>query len=302
MGLSSSLEENRQRGWPVSTILAFPSICLTRCTSVCEKPPEDGIIARERTQRTMTGIVMRTISREELCHERLGDEFEHAISQYDTQRRVEILVDEFLSPAPLAGLRAIDVGCGLGMFSKRLCELGADVTACDLGSRLVERASSYAGCQGVQADCMALADTFGEESFDIVVSSECIEHTPDPQEAVRQMFKILRPGGRIALSTPNVLWWPVVRMATVARIRPFDGLENFSSWRGLRRLFRQSGIQILREQGLHAFPFQFGAHRLSRWIDCKLQVLRPAMINICLLGKKIATGEHQSIKITRSDT
>lgn len=233
---------------------------------------------------------MRTITPQELCHERLGDEFALALSEYDTLRRLETLVDEFLGDHDLGGLRALDVGCGLGYFSERLVQRGADVVACDLGESLVQRTVDRVGCRGVQADCLRLEDEFGPESFDLVVSSECIEHTPDPYEAVRQMTRVLKPGGRLSLSTPNVVWWPVVRVATMLRLRPFDGLENFSTWGGLRRTLRESGVSVVREQGLHLFPFQFGMHGLSRWCDAKGQFLRGTMINICLLGRKDVAG------------
>ena len=49
-----------------------------------------------------------------------------------------------------------------------------------------------------------LAGNFAPNQFDVVVSSECIEHTPDPAEAVRQMVLVLKPGGLLAISTPNL--------------------------------------------------------------------------------------------------
>lgn len=231
---------------------------------------------------------MRALAREELVHERLAETFADHLSDYDTTRRVETLIDAFLGPERLAGRTALDVGCGLGFFSKRLVEHGAEVTACDLGPELVRRTASFAGCEALVADALDLEAAFGRDSFDVVVSSECIEHTPDPAAAVRSMIAVLRPGGLIALSTPNRVWYPVVRAATLLRLRPFDGYENFSSWRGLRGTFADAGVEVLEERGLHLFPFQFGLDGLSRAADRHLQGLRGAMINICLLGRKRA--------------
>ena len=234
---------------------------------------------------------MRTISDKEMCHERLGGRFHEALSDYDTKRRIDVLIDEFFEGHEVRGKRAIDVGCGLGFFSRRLREFGADVVACDIGPSLVEHAAKFAGCKGVRADCLHLAGEFGESQFDLVVSSECIEHTPDPAEAVRQMIKVLRPGGLLAISTPNIVWLPITLLATRLRLRPFNGLENFSSWNGLRRTLEQNGVHVLREKGLHLFPFQLPLHRMSRWTDERLQIARCLMINICMLGKKRATGQ-----------
>jgi 2-polyprenyl-6-hydroxyphenyl methylase/3-demethylubiquinone-9 3-methyltransferase len=236
---------------------------------------------------------MRAVSERELCHERLGEKFESALSEYDTQRRLEVLIDQFLPPDDVAGRSVLDVGCGLGHFSERLAARGADVTACDLGEDLVRRTIERAGCRGVQADCLMLTDVFGPESFDAVVSSECIEHTPDPQEALRQMAAVLKPGGLLAVSTPNRVWQPVVRAATALKLRPFDGLENFSTWTEIRNTLRAGGIEVLQETGLHLFPFQLRMHGLSRWCDGHLQFARGCMINICILGRKTArSAEH----------
>lgn len=229
---------------------------------------------------------MREISEAEYCHERLGEDFATALSDYDTQRRVEILVDDFLVDAAKPGTTALDVGCGLGFFSESLFSRGVDVLACDLGPKLVEQTQSRVGCNAEVADALNLVNQFGHEKFDMVISSECIEHTPDPYQAVRQMAGVLKEGGLISLSTPNIVWQPVVRTATRLKLRPFDGYENFCSWPGLRRTLHDCGIEIIREHGLHLIPFQFRLHRFSRWLDRHFQPLRFCMINICILGRK----------------
>jgi 2-polyprenyl-3-methyl-5-hydroxy-6-metoxy-1,4-benzoquinol methylase len=230
--------------------------------------------------------VQRTVSRRELIHEELGEAFADALSEYDTTRRMEVLIDEFLPDAAVAGQRALDVGSGLGFFSERLMQRGADVTACDIGENLLAATRRRAHCAAVVADALNLAHHFGVASFDLVVSSECIEHTPDPPQAIREMLAVLKPGGFLALSTPNLLWSPIVRSATRLGLRPFDGLENFSSWNDIRRTINGSSATIVREKGLHLFPFQLPLHRLSRWCDERLQPLRFAMINICVLARK----------------
>lgn len=228
----------------------------------------------------------RTLTSRDLAYDRLGDRFRESLSEYDTQRRIETLIDEFLSDVPLADRRVLEVGTGLGDFARQLKQRGADLTATDIAPSLVERVRHGVGCQARVADALRLTETFEPESFDLVLSSECIEHTPNPKEAVIGMTNMLRPGGLLVLSTPNIIWQPVVRLASRLRLRAFDGLENFSSWRGLRRLLNQQGMTVLKERGLHLFPFQLKQPRLSRWCDDHLQCLRGFMINICLLARK----------------
>lgn len=232
-------------------------------------------------------VVMREIQSKEMCHERLAGQFDQLLSDYDTDRRVSILVDRFLGARSLQGLSVLDVGCGLGFFSAAVAARGASVTSCDLGSELLRRTAERVSCRTCVADALNLEDTFGEGAFDIVVSSECIEHTPDPKRAVRQMIKVTRQGGFVSLSTPNVVWQPAVRLASLLRIRQFDGFENFSSWFGLRKLAEENGCRVVQEFGLHLFPFQFGMHNLSTLCDANLQFLRYFMINICMLLQKV---------------
>lgn len=231
-------------------------------------------------------VAPRTLTAQDLAYERLADSFSEALSEYDTRRRVETLVDDFLRDIPLEGKLALEVGTGLGYFARRLQERGVRVTATDIAPTLVDRVRSSLGCEARVADALRLEDQFAAESFDLVLSSECIEHTPDPAAAIGQMARVLRPGGWLTLSTPNVVWQPVVRLASRLKLRPFDGLENFTSWRGLRRTLHSAGMEVVAERGLHLIPFQFKLHRLSRWCDNRLQLLRAGMINVCVLARK----------------
>lgn len=228
---------------------------------------------------------MRRITEQELIHERLGPKFEQALSRYDTTRRVEVLIADFLD-SDLRGLSALDVGCGLGFFSQALKARGADVVACDISEKLLDRVRAEVRCKSVCADALALVEHFGENRFDIVVSSECIEHTPSPENALQQMARVLKPNGRLAVSTPNLVWYPIVKFATVAKLRPFDGLENFSTFRSIRAVLRREGLLIRQERGLHLFPFQLRCFGVSRWFDEHVQFLRSIMINLCVLAEK----------------
>ena len=229
---------------------------------------------------------MRLISDKELIHERLGARFKDALSDYDTKRRLDVLVGEFLGDIDLSGKRVLDVGTGLGFFAEALHGRGAAVTAVDIGETMLERVKVRVGCECRRVDALALAEHFGLEAFDVVLSSECIEHTPSPNEAVRQMARVLKPGGYLVLSTPNRVWEPVVTLATRLHLRPFDGLENFSTFGSLREVMECEGVPVIREKGLHLLPFQVKLHRLSSWLDNHAQVLRRLMINLCVLGRK----------------
>jgi 2-polyprenyl-3-methyl-5-hydroxy-6-metoxy-1,4-benzoquinol methylase len=231
---------------------------------------------------------MRQLSEKELIYERLGEAFGAALSEYDTARRVEVLIEDFLGDMDLKGTSVLDVGCGWGFFSRALRARGADVLACDIGDELLERVRRTVGCECVRADALALVDQFGVERFDVVLSSECIEHTPSPERALQQMARVLKPGGRLAVSTPNMVWYPVVKLSTTVKVRPFDGLENFSTFGSIRRSLQAEGLRVVKERGLHLIPFQLRCFRMSRWCDEYLQAVRFLMINLCVLAEKPA--------------
>jgi len=230
---------------------------------------------------------MRHVSNPEYTHERLGEKFAQAISDYDTERRVTVLVNEFLTPRVLTGKRVLDVGTGLGFFAEALQDNGAKVTAVDIGEGMLQRVRNRIGCDCRRVDALELEAHFGRESFDIVLSSECIEHTPNPRLALQQMCSVLRPGGYLSISTPNVVWYPIVRLATLLRLRPYDGLENFSTFNSIRSVLAREGMTVLKEKGLHLFPFQFHLNTLSRWCDDHAQPLKSLMINLCVLAMKM---------------
>jgi 2-polyprenyl-3-methyl-5-hydroxy-6-metoxy-1,4-benzoquinol methylase len=233
---------------------------------------------------------MRQITTKELIHDRLGDKFAQAISDYDTSRRLSVLIHEFLPHGLIAGKSVLDVGTGLGFFAEELQRNGANVTAIDIGSGLVDRVRQRVGCKCLILDALELSAHFGTAVFDVVLSSECIEHTPSPEQALREMCRVLKPGGYLSVSTPNRVWYPIVKAATLLRLRPYNGLENFSTFQSIRNILESEDMSILREKGLHLLPFQLPLRPLSRWCDENAQALRSCMINLCVFAQKKKSG------------
>ena len=97
--------------------------------------------------------------------------------------------------------RLLDVGCGNGAFLVRMQEAGWDVQGLDLDATAVAVARDL----GVPARCGALGDTtFPKNQFDAVTLSHVVEHLPDPADSLRICHRILRPGGVLSLTTPNL--------------------------------------------------------------------------------------------------
>jgi SAM-dependent methyltransferase len=103
------------------------------------------------------------------------------------------------------GLRVLEIGCGRGAFAKHLAGAGARVVAADFSPSAVSLARELLGdsCETLVADVQAIP--FPDESFDLVVSLETLEHVPDPAGGLAELVRVTRRGGRLVVTTPNYL-------------------------------------------------------------------------------------------------
>jgi len=108
------------------------------------------------------------------------------------------------SVRPLAGRRALDVGCGAGLLAEPLARLGAAVTGVDAAEEnvAVARAHAEAGGLAIAYLCGDVAE-LGLASFDLVTAMEVIEHVADKAAFVAALAAALGDGGLMVLSTPN---------------------------------------------------------------------------------------------------
>ncbi|MBL4844726.1 MAG: class I SAM-dependent methyltransferase [Planctomycetes bacterium] len=95
----------------------------------------------------------------------------------------------------------LDVGCGAGRFLLAARERGWRVAGVDLSE-----SNARAGqATGLDVRSAALADAgFEEQSFDAARLNQVIEHVPEPLDLLRDVAKVLRPGGLLSLATPNI--------------------------------------------------------------------------------------------------
>ena len=115
------------------------------------------------------------------------------------------------------GMRVLDLGCGEGRHTFEAYRRGADVVALDLNEKDLATTASWcaamelagevpatASATTVQGDLLSLP--FPDASFDRIIASEVLEHIPDDVTAIREMTRVLRPGGLAAVTVPR--WLP----------------------------------------------------------------------------------------------
>ena len=118
--------------------------------------------------------------------------------------------------SPLAGKKALDVGCGGGLLAEAMARRGAEVTGIDMGEAPLEVARLHALESGVAVEYRQLtAEALAAEqarkssqsksggSWDVVCCLELLEHVPDPTSVVAACAALVKPGGAVYFSTIN---------------------------------------------------------------------------------------------------
>ena len=99
------------------------------------------------------------------------------------------------------GRRVLDLGCRYGALTEYYAA-GNDVTGVDIDREALEHAEARLGIQALWAD-LDYPLAFMDETFDVVVIGEVLEHIREPHRLIGQAYRVLRPGGRLVGSTPN---------------------------------------------------------------------------------------------------
>jgi SAM-dependent methyltransferase len=152
----------------------------------------------------------------------------------DTIRDIHELVLERLRPEP--GERWLDLACGTGAVAERAARAGAKVTGIDLAPVLIETAKEKAAAAGLDidyqvGDCENL-EGVADGSFDIVSSTCGVMFAPDHAATARELGRVTRSGGRLALAnwTPEGAIGEMFRMMAPFAPPPPEGAGSPFAW------------------------------------------------------------------------
>jgi 2-polyprenyl-3-methyl-5-hydroxy-6-metoxy-1,4-benzoquinol methylase len=177
-------------------------------------------------------------------------------------RRADLDSSVFYLSAQLGG-QLLEVGCGSGTRLKRMADLGWRVEGVDFDPIGVRNAQA----KGLKVHLGKLAEQrYAADTFDAVVMNHVIEHVPDPRELLIECHRILKPGGRLVVITPNEGSWG-------HRLYRTD-------WRGLEpprhlHLFNSASLTTLIAP-IHFKNIKSHSSGRARFIFCESQSLRRA--------------------------
>jgi methionine biosynthesis protein MetW len=197
---------------------------------------------------------------------------------------------------------ALQVDGGPGWLAKIMADRGARVVMTDLSNVAVDRARAR-GINAQQCEIDAEPLPFEDCSFDVVLCDSQLEHRFNPDHALDEMARVLRPGGRLILLLPNtahwrVRWWLLTGRFPVVRHTPTDWLHiRFFTLADVRPLLAQRHIAIeavdgsasLWVKGLYPAWLR---HRTAAQIYTRLARRRPSLFarDFIVIGRKTSRG------------
>ena len=174
--------------------------------------------------------------------------------------------------AGLRDTRVLDVGCGGGILSEAMTRSGARVLGIDLSRAVLDVAELHAleGKLAVEYQAIAAEELAAAQpgSFDLVTCMEMLEHVPDPATTLGALAALVKPGGRVIVSTlnrkPLAFAVAIIGAEYIARILPRGTHEYLKFIRPseLARWGRAAGLELLDLTGITYNPLT-RAFRLS---------------------------------------
>jgi 2-polyprenyl-6-hydroxyphenyl methylase/3-demethylubiquinone-9 3-methyltransferase len=190
-------------------------------------------------------------------------------------------------PTPLAGLSAVDVGCGGGILSEGLARLGMEVVGIDVVERNIRIAREHAAQSGLAVDYrVTTAEALAElgAQFDVVFNMEVVEHVADLRHFMHACNNLVRPGGLMFVATINRTW-PAFLAAILGAEYVLRWLPRGThQWSKLRRpkeieaLLAEGGLLVTDVTGVRVDPL---SRRFTLWgytgINYMIVAERPAL-------------------------
>jgi len=96
--------------------------------------------------------------------------------------------------------------------------------------------------------------SFEKNQFETILSFETIEHLPKPSMLIKEFHRILKPGGYLVLTMPNVLWEPIHWLAAIFNIHHSEGPHRFIRHKKMKKWLKKTGFKITKQKTFILIP------------------------------------------------
>lgn len=176
------------------------------------------------------------------------------------------------------GARVLDVGCGGGYLSEALAQRGAVVTGVDPSQGALAAARAHRGDLQISYVLAGGEDLpFDDGSFDGAVCTDVLVHADDPAAVLRQVGRVLRPGGWLYVSSIVAGWLPTLVLVTLGEglgwvHRGTHDPARFLSPDTLRSHLRAGGMELQHHVGLGPVGWGPLGMRFGAWTHPRLML------------------------------
>ena len=173
------------------------------------------------------------------------------------------------------GETILDVGCGNARDIKQIVGSGATVVGVDLSHEMINEAMrEFTEAESVNVQ-LEIGDVtmlrFPAESFDKILCSEVIEHVPDLERAISEMYRVLKPGGYLVVSSPNRhSWYGFDRFVIWSKILRRKWDHPFDDWKSIREvhaLLERHGFGVVGSTTACYLPGFVLTYKLPTWLQ-----------------------------------
>jgi len=151
---------------------------------------------------------------------------------------------------PIRKGKTLDICCrtgnGTGYFAKRMLE--GKFVGMDVSKKMGKIASKFLSSEKVDFEFKYYEDyplPAKDGEFDNIICFETLEHMPDPVRFVNELSRVLKKGGKMVLTMPNITWEPIHWFAAITGIHHSEGPHRFLFHHEAKNMLKKAGFKII---------------------------------------------------------